>query len=117
MFTDSHGNFLLRTTSEAEQIKKQREELKKERLALKCQGSSILEREASRNEDNKSYVNPGSEMNALEMGSTIQGKLSHHFVVAQKVPAANARVTLSVFVLKIKRNLNNLAKIPRPIHV
>lgn len=71
---DSHGNFHLRTRSEAEQIKKTREELKKERLALKVQGSSILEREAKKggHDDGASWSNENTNNN-IEMGPLIQG--------------------------------------------
>ena len=70
---DSHGNFQLRTRSEAEQIKKTREELKKERLALKVQGSSILEREAKKGgQDQTSWSNENTNNN-FEMGPMIQG--------------------------------------------
>lgn len=71
---DSRGNFQLRTRSEAEQIKKTREELKKERLALKCQGSSILEREAMKKEEDKNWLNAvdSSNQNSFQMGPTIQ---------------------------------------------
>ncbi|CAB3996774.1 Histone H3 [Paramuricea clavata] len=69
---DSHGNFQLRTRSEAEQIKKTREELKKERLALKVQGSSILEREAKKTgQDRTSWSNENTNNN-IEMGPMIQ---------------------------------------------
>ncbi|XP_028391019.1 PDZ domain-containing protein 7-like [Dendronephthya gigantea] len=70
---DSHGNFHLRTRSEAEQIKKTREELKKERLALKVQGSSILEREAKKSghDDRASWSNENANNN-IEMGPMIQ---------------------------------------------
>ena len=71
--SDSHGNFQLRTRSEAEQIKKTREELKKERLALKVQGSSILEREAKKGgQDQTSWSNENTNNN-FEMGPMIQG--------------------------------------------
>ena len=71
--SDSHGNFQLRTRSEAEQIKKTREELKKERLALKVQGSSILEREAKKSgQDRTSWANESTNNN-IEMGPMIQG--------------------------------------------
>ena len=69
---DSHGNFQLRTRSEAEQIKKTREELKKERLALKVQGSSILEREAKKDgQDHTTWSNENTNNN-FEMGPMIQ---------------------------------------------
>lgn len=77
--SDSHGNFKLRTRSEAEQIKKTREELKKERLALKVQGSSILEREAKKTEPAMSSWSNDHNSNNIEMGPMIQGTVISFF--------------------------------------
>ncbi len=73
LILDSHGNFQLRTRSEAEQIKKTREELKKERLALKVQGSSILEREAKKDGQDRTSWPIENTNNNIEMGPMIQG--------------------------------------------
>ena len=62
--------------SEAEVIKRKREELKKERITFKHQGSSILEREAKKSEEEVKTLSSTSHTATLsnfEMGPSIQG--------------------------------------------